>query len=306
MQIEVLLAKYFSDWQTEDVVVGLKKYELYDMWSVAAETFYSCVEGDRERKASFCRYMEDCLLPLLLHTEILCGTGDFNVDIHNLTKAAAFLMYDASKFARLTRLQFKTLLEEKIIYRYSLQCESLMLGELIKCLIAIREIKKEDVTPSNPAITPDVPGFSMNWTRRSEDKGDQCSFFANDVYKLFSGFRTPKMLVSLLGNFSDDIMLTVAHVHLFPFLTLMDLMYKCERIRCKPTKGIILFMSRHIQAPADEEDYKPELFRLQKSRAMANEIDRENIKNMISPVFFKYCSRETDKKVFEKYFLKKD
>jgi hypothetical protein len=303
MELEVLLAKYFPGCQTEEVVIRLKRYELYGLWSVSVIEFYKTPPGDGTSKACFCRHMESCLLPLLNHSEIISAENTFGTDYHSLAMAASWLILHAMKHAGITASGFIKLFLQTIIYPYYPQHESLMLGELIKCLIAIRDAEQNDVKTSNPPQIIPVSAFSMNWTLRTEDKGDQLPLFADDAGKLFPGLKTPKCLVALLHGNAENIMLTVPHFCLCDFLTLVDLMYRCGRISCTTTKGIMLFMSHHIKAPDNEIKYNPGLFRLKKSRAMANPAHKENIKMKIREIFFKYCTREADRILFEKYFL---
>jgi hypothetical protein len=85
-------------------------------------------------------------------------------------------------------------------------------------------------------------------------------------------------------------------------MALFELMVLAKRLSRKGSRGLILFLSRHIKAPKGEPKYNCKSFRMQKSRALKDKDHKLIIKKAIKDLFFKYCPGEKAAKIFEDYF----
>jgi hypothetical protein len=181
-----------------------------------------------------------------------------------------------------------------------------MLGEVM-----LQLIQHNMLTVTDNLLLPLAPNSKkktvrMMWNPYADDTFSQLPLFAYDLCKTFPGVKNPEVIIALIKDGDANQKIIVPNRHLPAVLVLCDLMVKARRLSCKGSRGYMQFLGNHIVAPEGEEKYNIELFRLKKSRALAQEGEKLTIKKQIKDLFFKYCTGEGAKKIFENYFSQRN
>jgi hypothetical protein len=304
MQPTDVFAKCFQGSQAGEEIACIKAYGLFDSWEAPLLAYCQSLPGSgtKQKDAAYEQLMLSCLRPLLRQKEGCPPLTDSVSDCSCLAKAAALLLNYTRQLSGITKGVFTTLFLKTIKHCCKQPTDKLMLGDLIHELILMNLLYKAEPPESSPPADNKNRTISLRWNPQPEDKGDQLTFFSDAVCKQFPGVKSPKSIIILCSNQEDKRKLTIPHRYLCPFLALFDLMVLYGRISCEGNHGLILFLSRYIVAPEDEEEYNTRVFRLQKSRALAHKGHKLIIKKMVKDIFFRFCTGDKAEKIFEKYF----
>jgi hypothetical protein len=165
--------------------------------------------------------------------------------------------------------------------------------------------KKKPVQVKQISLSPALPvrhTYSVSWNFREEDNGDQLPIFTATICNKFLRIKTAKRFIRIFDKIPGTVMVLIPYCYMDAVLILADLFCLSKRISCHGNRGIFEFLSHHLINPVNNQPYTSIQMRVLKSRTLSKPERKEQVKKLIEEIFFRFCQRESDRTIFEKYF----